>query len=269
MKRLPRRNFFKIAGVTGLSALFGCPVGPTALNLPENGCFITIDDGPVAYDPEHNGNQGHMEDILNYVKQFNGINGTSNRYTFFVEGRYCDPNGDDINKWGFYVCVEAVNDGHEIGNHTQNHYNLRELQKTDPDLVKEEILLTKDIVSQIYAASNRPNDNPNLIRFPYFASISEKEGQRMVWTNVDKQDYTAAGDNLYNMELVDRIKNAYIEAIQKGDIVLTHDLRNTGLSIIPAILEAGFESYAITKKVPLTSSGLINLGNNAPPHLSF
>ena len=105
--------------------------------------------------------------------------------------------------------------GHDIGNHTYNHYNLIKL---DSKKITEEIDKVNDL---IYKYSNY---QVKLVRPPYGSLnsdlINNNDYSFILW-NVDTLDWKYRDS--------DKVYHNIIKNVQAGDIILLHDLYKTSI----------------------------------------
>lgn len=190
---------------------------------------LSFDDGPH---PEY------TIQILDLLKQYDI------KATFFVLGMHGESFPDIIRR--------QVSEGHEIGNHSYSHVNMRKASKK---VIKEEFEKTQEI---IYSISKI---RPKLFRPPYgnyndevIKVVSSDDSTIVLWTFYqDSKDWSNPG--------VDAIVNTTLSKAQDGDIVLFHDYvykpkSNTVEAlkkIIPKLIEEGYQFVTISE--------LINLSN--------
>ena len=105
--------------------------------MPSNTSFLTFDDGP---------HPQYTNDILDLLKKY------QQKATFFVVGKRAERYPEIIKR--------IVSEGHELGNHTYSHYNLRELNYNK---TLEEIKKTQQILTDIVGEAN----SPKWFRSPY------------------------------------------------------------------------------------------------------
>jgi peptidoglycan/xylan/chitin deacetylase (PgdA/CDA1 family)/GT2 family glycosyltransferase len=98
--------------------------------VPQNTSFLTFDDGP------HPQYTTAILDLLKTHKQ---------KATFFVVGKRAERYPEIIKR--------IVAEGHELGNHTYSHFNLRELNFNK---TLEEIEKTQQLLSNIVGENNAP-----------------------------------------------------------------------------------------------------------------
>lgn len=172
---------------------------------------LTFDDGPSQY-------TGKLLDVL---KEHNA------KATFFVVGSRLDSDSSTA------LLGRMESEGHVVGNHSQNHKNLRYLS-------------AKNIAKEMYTASSRiknvighypivmrcPGGNYNKTVRNYAKSINTP----IIQWSVDTADWRDRD----TATIVNRIKND----VKDGSIVLMHDLYSTSVDaageIIPYLQEQGY-----------------------------
>ena len=168
----------------------------------ENKIALTFDDGPhPVYTPQ----------ILDILRQY-GIHAT-----FFLIGENAERYPE--------LVLRILREGHEIGNHTYGHANL---QKTEPEQIREEILTTENILLQI------GDMRPKLLRPPgglYDGRVCEAaralDYDIILWT-VDTLDWAHPS--------VETIEETVKSRVQCGDIILCHDFVSGAPSPTPEAL---------------------------------
>ncbi|MBR5308137.1 MAG: polysaccharide deacetylase family protein [Clostridia bacterium] len=185
---------------------------------------LTFDDGP-------SGNYTPM--ILDILAE-NGVKGT-----FFVVGR---------NAERYPMILKRIHsEGHEIGNHTYSHPDMKKLT---PEQLDEEISRTGKAVSDIVGVS------PVLFRPPggYLSNdivdkITSNSCKTVLWSwRQDTMDWKCPD--------VEKVVETVLSNIRDGDIILFHDF-NPGKSptpealkiIIPELLGRGYEFVTVSELV--------------------
>ncbi len=152
---------------------------------------ITFDDGPSNY----------TDYLLDELAK------RDVKVTFFLVGYNIKKHSETIKKMASY--------GHDIGNHTYNHYNLIKL---DSKKMTEEIDKVNDL---IYKYSNY---QVKLVRPPYGSLnsdlINNNDYSFILW-NVDTLDWKYRDS--------DKVYHNIIKNVQAGDIILLHDLYKTSI----------------------------------------
>ncbi|WP_226670946.1 polysaccharide deacetylase family protein [Metabacillus litoralis] len=160
---------------------------PTANKL----VAFTFDDGP---------NPIYTTQILDIFKKANG------KATFFMIG-------ESINKYPEIV-KKAIDQGHEIGNHTNTHPKLSQLSSAECLM---EIELNEKSIEEIVG------EKPVVFRPPYFdyneetiSIIMQKEYSAIIGAlNIEAKDWEQPG--------VDHILEKSRECVRNGSILLFHD----------------------------------------------
>ncbi len=165
---------------------------------------LTFDDGPhPKYTPQ----------ILEILDKYNA------KATFFLIGKNAKAYPD--------IVIEEYTRGHEIGNHTYSHPDLKKISATE---FLEEIQKASDVIFEITGTS------PILFRPPggYLNNDIVKEvlacdSKAVLWSwRQDTRDWACPS--------ADCIFSNVIENLRDGDIILFHDY-NSGKSPTPAALE--------------------------------
>ncbi len=138
--------------------------------------------------------------------------------TFFLVGFWVDKYPE--------LVKEMVARGHEIGNHSQSHPHMSQLNE---EKIKEELRIMSDKVERITGV------RPTLFRPPYgdyndrVVTVSRLEGYEVVQWSVDSLDWKNRG-------VADIIKQCTTN-IQNGDIVLFHNDAQHVLQALPTVIE--------------------------------
>lgn len=160
---------------------------------------LTFDDGP------HNKT---TPIILEEFKKYDG------HATFFVIGSRLNQYSD--------VLLKTYQEGHEIGNHTWNHPNLK---KVTTDTIAAEVQRTQKEVERITGYT------PTIIRPPY-GSYDERlnaiSDMDIVLWSVDPEDWKNKSRDV--------IVNRVLSKISDESVVLMHDIHSATASAIPIIL---------------------------------
>jgi peptidoglycan/xylan/chitin deacetylase (PgdA/CDA1 family) len=151
---------------------------------------LTFDDGPSPnFTPE----------ILSILKKYDVS------ATFFLVG-------SNVEKYP-EVALKILEDGHEIGNHTQNHRNIPTLDIAD---------LNKEILESTVNITDATNQYPDYIRPPRgmydarFRRLSALMGQQVVLWSVSSKDWI-------NGATPETIVRNVVNHTKNGDIILFHD----------------------------------------------
>jgi peptidoglycan/xylan/chitin deacetylase (PgdA/CDA1 family) len=135
--------------------------------------------------------------------------------TFFVTGQNATAHPDTVRR--------EREEGHEIGNHTWDHANLRSLT---PDAVRREIDRTNQAIHDAAGVT------PRWLRPPYGeydAGVAGIAGTPLALWSVDVEDWRHPPDET----IVQRATQ-----VQAGDIILVHDIHAQTVRNVPAILDA-------------------------------
>ena len=152
---------------------------------------LTFDDGPhKTYTPE----------ILDILDEYNA------KATFFVVGS----NAKEYPE----IVLDAYNRGHEIGNHTYTHPNLKTLSA---EKRLEEIRKTQEVLTEI------TGEAPRLFRPPggyvsnsIIEELTSLDCNAVLWSwRQDTRDWACPG--------VDCVVSGVLRNLRDGDIILFHD----------------------------------------------
>lgn len=185
-----------------------------------NQIALTFDDGP---------NNKYTPQILDILKQYN-IKGT-----FFVLGEQVKEHPAMLKR--------ILEEGHEIGNHSFSHPQLKRLSDED---VRRELVSTQD---EIRKAIGR---TPTLLRPPYGAyrdasvALFEEMGLHVILWSVDTNDWRRKGDAIVRTVSRDT---------KNGSIILFHDRKAETVRVLPQIIEElkgrGFQPVTISEMTGL------------------
>lgn len=126
--------------------------------------------------------------------------------TFFLTGKWVEENPE--------LTREIIAEGHEIGNHTYSHPDLRRL--TD-DEIREQLSKTEEIVQSVAGVSTKPYFRP-----PYggrdqrVISVASEDGYQCVYWSLDSLDAFKQG--ITTSEIEQRVT----EKASDGAIILMH-----------------------------------------------
>ncbi|HCQ37702.1 MAG: polysaccharide deacetylase [Roseibacillus sp.] len=179
---------------------------------------MTFDDGP------HASNTPRLLDIL---RQRNI------KATFYVIGKNVDNYP--------HLTRRIVAEGHEIGNHTYTHRNLKKL--SDAQVLSEMSRARSSIV-------NATGVQPRTMRPPYGAIyqrqrelIMNRFGYPTIMWAVDPRDWQRPGISV--------VKNRILTKTTNGSIVLAHDLHAPTVAAMPATLDGllakGFKFVTVSQ----------------------
>ena len=175
---------------------------------------LTFDDGPYA--PV--GNQ-----IMDCLAQYGG------KATFFVVGNRCASYKTELRR--------MVAEGHEIGNHTQDH---KYLNKLGASAIQAQI---NQGAASIQAASGVA---PTLVRLPggcKNATVLANVNYPMIMWSIDTEDWKTKNASKTIAAVVGKVKD--------GDIVLMHEIyKQSGaaaVEIIPALVNQGYQLVTVSE----------------------
>lgn len=184
---------------------------------------LSFDDGP---------HPKYTIEILDILKEYDI------KATFFVLGMHAEKYPEIIKR--------QVEEGHEIGNHSYSHINMRKATKKQ---IREEFEKTQEIIYSIAKI------RPKVFRPPYgnynrdvIEIISSDDIPIVLWTFYqDSKDWSNPG--------VDSIVNTTLSKVQNGDIILFHDFVYKNEShtvealkiIIPELLNKGYKFVTISE----------------------
>ncbi len=180
---------------------------------------LTFDDGPHKF---------RTDEILDVLKKYNV------KATFFVVGTMA--------KEYPHLIKRELAEGHEIGNHTYSHYNLKRL---DTATLAREIELTEEAIFE--ACEYRPK----LFRPPEgwctenIVSVAGRMDYDVILWNIDTLDWAHTESN--------KIYECVSSSIRPGSIILFHDYVS-GKSptidalemIIPRLLDEGYRFVTVS-----------------------
>lgn len=182
------------------------------------GVALTFDDGP------HPENTPRLLDLL-------GERGA--RATFFVIGDRAEAHPEIVRR--------ILDEGHELGNHTQTHPMLPPL--SDGDL-REELARCGEAIER---AAGVP---PKVMRPPYGAltraqrdTIRAEFGYETILWSVDPLDWKCPGAGIVAERILDRTN--------PGSIILAHDIHAGTVDAMPIVLdvllEKGFNFETVSR----------------------
>lgn len=203
-----------------------CPQMPgwrvAHVNVPGAYVALTFDDGPDAtYTPR----------VLDILRRYNA------RATFFVVGYRAAQHPE--------ILARAVEEGHEVGNHSWHHLQLTHLS---PERVRAEIARTGSVIRRATgkdAAVMRPpygDSGPALVR-----TIAKDFGMLTVLWSVETQDWRHPGVSVVQQRAIGRA--------QSGSIILLHDVHASTLAAVEGIVKGlqkrGFTLVTVTELVEM------------------
>ena len=196
----------------------------------KNYVAFTFDDGP---------NYKTTPSVLKTLKRFHVP------ATFFVVGQRFTGKKRGA-RLGKKILMDIVKDGHEIGNHTFSHKNLRKINRT---------LMTAEVSKGRSRITDELGMESFLFRPPYGATspkvhrqLKANDDVEVMW-NIDSKDYRRA----LKGSLARRVLKSILS--KKGGIVLFHDTKSWTADALPALLS----------KLEKENCKLLNLGK--PPIL--
>lgn len=181
---------------------------------------ITVDD---CYDKQI------MQGFLELAKKYDA------KLTFFVIGRTLHGDDDEA------LYYQLLRDGHEIGNHSNNHKDMRDW---DARRIAEELKAFQTRLDKVLGFRYQPN----LLRFPY-----GKGSVAPGLANYNKGAEQAGYAHIIHWDVVLDSKEKMLERIQKGSIVLLH-ANKQDLQVLGELLEELSRRYTL-----VTVSDLLGL----------
>lgn len=183
---------------------------------------LTFDDGP---------HPTQTPEILEILAEYDI------RATFFVIGQ-------NVSYYKDLVKLEFES-GHEIGNHTYSHSNLRNLPS---DTIKKEISDTENIVFDNVEYRTRLLRPPGGCLNEELCTLAFENDYTVVCWSVDTRDWA----HTPTKDIVDNVLNS----VKGGDIILFHDYVS-GESptpealriIIPTLLDEGYEFVTVSELI--------------------
>ncbi|MBF8982396.1 polysaccharide deacetylase family protein [Lutibacter sp. B2] len=188
---------------------------------------LTFDDGPhPRFTPK----------ILDVLKEYDA------KATFFMLGKHV--------KLYPKVVKRVAKEGHEIGNHTYTHIDVK---ANSSQKIQDEFKKTQEIVYEV------TGKKPTLFRPPYgfynsiVKNITSKEGCRIVlWsTHQDSKDWSCPG--------VNKIVNTVVKKTKNGDIVILHDYVvgesdtiEALKTILPELKKKGFKFVTVSELLEIS-----------------
>lgn len=181
---------------------------------------LTFDDGP---------NPAHTPRLLDMLRRRNV------KATFYVVGRSAASHPEIIRR--------IVSEGHEIGNHTWTHPNLKKLSD---DGVRRELDKTRDAIVSACGVQ------PRTMRPPYGAMyqtqrewVYREYGYPTVLWDVDPLDWKKPGSSVVAQRLIRGTRN--------GSILLVHDLHGSSVDAMPqtidALLRKGYQFVTVSQLI--------------------
>jgi peptidoglycan/xylan/chitin deacetylase (PgdA/CDA1 family) len=142
--------------------------------------------------------------------------------TFFLTGKWVEQNPD--------LTRQIIAAGHEIGNHTYSHPDLRKLSD---DEIREQLAKTEEIVQAVAGVSTKPYFRPPFGgRDERVLRVAAEEGYRCVYWTADSWDGFKKG--IKAAEIEDRVLNKAVD----GSIVLMHCGSWPTVDALPQIIDS-------------------------------
>jgi peptidoglycan/xylan/chitin deacetylase (PgdA/CDA1 family) len=203
-----------------LNSNFSRSAGVTFTRVPVNGKYIalTFDDGP---------HPSNTPRLLNILRERNV------KATFYVIGR-------SVNLYP-QILRQTVDDGHEIGNHTQTHPLLSKLSDS---AVLNELRRCRESVAQASGATMRTMRPPYGGLLPRQRELVHSEfGYPTILWSVDPLDWKRPGARVVSSRL--------INGTSDGGILLAHDIHAPTIDAMPAtidtLLRRGFKFVTVSQ----------------------
>lgn len=188
---------------------------------------LTFDDGP---------HPQYTPDILDLLDKYNI------KSTFFVLGQFAEQHPDIIKR--------QSEEGHEIGNHTYSHINMKKVSK---EKFEEEFNKTQEIILSLTGTESK-------VFRPLYGFCDEK-----ALSIIDKHDCnvilwsTEQDSKDWSNPKVDKIVTYTISNIKNGDIILFHDYvyfeKSNTLEalklIIPELINKGYRFVTVSELMKL------------------
>jgi peptidoglycan/xylan/chitin deacetylase (PgdA/CDA1 family) len=159
--------------------------------------------------------------------------------TFFLTGKWVEDNRE--------LTRRIIAEGHEIGNHTYSHPDLRNLSD---DEIRDQLARTEDLVQSTAGVSTKPFFRPPFGgRDSRVLDVAREEGYRSVYWTVDSWDAFKKG--IKASEIEDRV----LERSKDGAIVLMHCGSWQTVDALPEIIdELRVRGYELVKVSDLAQS---------------
>lgn len=183
---------------------------------------LTFDDGP---------HPRYTAEILDILGEYDI------KATFFTIGQNVDLYSD--------VVKELYAAGHEIGNHTYTHSNMKFLTE---EKISSEINDTENAVYGNIAYRTKLLRPPGGMLCDTVCKVAEEKGYTIVCWSVDTLDWAHTPSN--------EIVNHVLSSVKGGDIILFHDFvsgESTTIDalkiIIPTLLEEGYRFVTVSELI--------------------
>lgn len=193
---------------------------------------LTFDDGPHPV---------YTEQILEILEEHGA------KATFFVIGKNAESYPDLI--------LKEVGAGHEIGNHTYSHPNMKGISV---EAAMEEINKTQDVVFGI------TGKRPELFRAPggifseeLVVAVEDMACKPILWSwRQDTRDWS--------LPTVDKVVKTVLNNLQDGDIILFHDYNVKGSptpealkTILPELKKRGYSFVTVSELLSLKDGSCV------------
>ncbi len=181
---------------------------------------LTFDDGPT---------RAHTPRLLDMLRRRNV------KATFYVLGERAANNPDIIRR--------MVNEGHEIGNHTWTHRNLKTLSD---EQVRWEFDKTREAIVRASGVQPRTMRPPYGSMYPKQREwVFHEYGYPTVMWDVDPLDWKKPGSGVVAQRLISGARN--------GSILLVHDLYGSSVDAIPqtidTLLRQGYHFVTVSQLI--------------------
>ena len=177
---------------------------------------FTFDDGP---------SKTNTDKILDILKQY-GVHAT-----FFMQGKNASYYPE--------VVKRIYDEGNELGNHTWDHQNLKNLTEAE---INEEIDSAADAIEAAAGA------RPMVVRPPYGGyndTVKAVVKEPLIRWSVDSEDWASRDENV----IVPKV----LEEVEDGDIILFHDIHETTTPaiarLVPALIEKGYQIVSVSELI--------------------
>ncbi|OGR82844.1 MAG: hypothetical protein A2901_03955 [Elusimicrobia bacterium RIFCSPLOWO2_01_FULL_54_10] len=177
---------------------------PAAPASPLKTLAFTFDDGP---------HPGHTERLLQVLRA------AKVRATFFVVGRQVELFPE--------ILKLIAKDGHEIGNHTYSHPDMRTLE---PAAIAEELAKTEKLVFAVTGRKMKYFRPPGGRYNPSVVAAAKTQGYEMVLWSVLPEDHARPPASV--------IRSRVLSTAKGGGIVLMHSGVENTLESLPGIIAA-------------------------------
>lgn len=160
------------------------------------------------------------------------LNSAGLKTTFFLTGKWCEQNPGLVRR--------IRDEGHEIGNHTYSHPDLRKLSD---DQIREQLEKTDDLVTRITGKGCDPFFRPPFGgRDNRVLNVVAEAGYTSVYWSIDSWDAFKKG--ITGEEIEKRV----LDRVQGGDIVLMHCGSMPTANVLPSLIkELKSRGYEVVK----------------------